>query len=209
MIKLYYAPFSCAMAIHATLEMVWADYEAIKVKPWSDEYKKIAPKWAVPAIIDDENHLWIMTQIPALLKYIVTKYNRQDLLWEEYNTLDWEYKLNNLLGFINSDLHKSFWVWFAPQRYTISTNEESINEIRQWWIKIIEKQLSYLEEMLEWKKFLLWDKITVADIYAFVVSNWANMVLPTKLENYKNISSFHAEILKNESIQKVIWLHSN
>jgi glutathione S-transferase len=46
--------------------------------------------------------------------------------------------------------------------------------------------------------------MTVADIYAFVVSNWANGLLPTKLENYPNIRKLHEEITKLESVQKII-----
>lgn len=205
MIKLYYAPFSCSMAIHIALELVWADYEAIKVKPWSDEYKQIAPKWSVPAMIDTENNLWIMTQIPALLKYIAKKYN-QEMLWEQ--SLEWEYILNNALAFINSDLHTSFnsayWAW----KFTTKTDEESINAVKEAAQKRIQRQLWFLNEMLEWKEYLVWDKLSVADIYAFVVSNWWNLILEEKLNNFPNILKLHKKITNIDSVKKVLEIHS-
>ena len=70
MIKLYYSNFSCAMVVHIVLELLKADYEAIKVQIWSEDYKKISPKWAVPAIIDTEIWDEAMTQIVAILKYL-------------------------------------------------------------------------------------------------------------------------------------------
>jgi glutathione S-transferase len=205
MIKLYYSPFSCSMSVHIVLELVWADYEAIKVKPGSDEYKQIAPKWAVPAIIDDENDLWLMTQIPALLKYIAKKYNSK-LLWE--NSLTWEYKLNNALSFVNSDLHTSFnSIYWAP-KFTTKTDEDSINAVKEAGQKRIERQLWFLNEMLEWKEYLVWDDLTIADIYAFVVSNWANFILPKKLENFPNILKLHEKITNIDAVKKIIWIHS-
>lgn len=205
MIKLYYAPFSCSMAIHIVLELVWADYEAIKVKPWSDEYKQIAPKWSVPAMIDTENTLWVMTQIPALLKYIAKKYN-PEMIWE--NTLEWEYILNNALAFINSDLHTSFNSAYWAAKFTTKTDEDSLNSIKEAAQKRIERQIWFLEEMLQWKEYLIWNKLTVADIYAFVVSNWANSILPNKLNNFPNILKLHEKITSIDWVKKVLEIHS-
>lgn len=205
MIKLYYSPFSCSMSVHIVLEMVWADYEAIKVKPGSDEYKQIVPKWAVPAMIDDENNLWVMTQIPALLKYITKKYN-SDLAWE--NSLVWEFELNSALWFINSDLHTSFNSTYAAPKFTTKTDEESINAVKEAALKRIERQLWFLNEMLEAKEYLVWNKLSVADIYAFVVSNWANFLLPKKLENYPNILKLHKNVTSIDAVKKIIAIHS-
>lgn len=205
MIKLYYSPFSCSMSVHIALELVWAEYEAIRVKPWSDEYKEIAPKWSVPAMFDSENNLWLMTQIPALLKYIWEKYN-SEFIWEK--TLEWKYIFNNALSFINSDLHTSFNSAYWSQKFTTKTDEDSINAIKEAALKRIERQLWFLNEMLEWKNYLVWNKLSFADIYAFVVSNWANFLLPKKLENYSNILKLHEKITSIDEVKKIIAIHA-
>jgi len=51
--------------------------------------------------------------------------------------------------------------------------------------------------------------MTIADIYAFVVSNWANMILPEKLENFPNISRFAENMMQNKDIQFILEKHKS
>ena len=48
--KLYYAPGTCAVACWIALEWAGADYEVEKVQLGTDEYRKINPLGAVPAL---------------------------------------------------------------------------------------------------------------------------------------------------------------
>lgn len=208
MIKLYYSPFSCSLAIHILLEIVKADYEVIPVQIGSDDFKQIAPKWAVPALFDDENNIGVMTQVPALLKYIAQKFQKNDLLGNP-NSLEDEFKMNELLWFLNSDLHKSFGPTFMAKKYTTQTSQESIDSIKEAWVTNIVKQLWFLENMLDGKIFLLWNTLTIADIYAFVIVNWGNLVLPNQLNDFPNIMNFVNNMQTNSDVQKVLALHAN
>ena len=72
MLKLYYAPRSCAQAVHMLLEDAEAKYEAIKIdltlgQQKSQEYLKINPKGRVPALITEKG---ILTETPSILSYI-------------------------------------------------------------------------------------------------------------------------------------------
>jgi len=72
MLKLYYAPGTCALASHIALEEAGAQYETVRLnfaqgdqrKP---EYLKVNPKGRVPALITDRG---ILTETPAILVYI-------------------------------------------------------------------------------------------------------------------------------------------
>jgi glutathione S-transferase len=72
MLKLYYAPGTCALASHIALEEAGAKYEAVRLsfkdgdqrKP---EYLKINPKGRVPSLVTDRG---VLTETPALLTYI-------------------------------------------------------------------------------------------------------------------------------------------
>jgi glutathione S-transferase len=72
MIKLYYAPNTCALAAHLALEHAGADYEAVrldfaKAEQRAPEYLKVNPKGRVPALVTARG---VLTETPAILQYI-------------------------------------------------------------------------------------------------------------------------------------------
>ena len=72
MLKLYYAPATCALAAHIALEDIGAPFEAVAVDFASAEqtkpaYKAINPKARVPALVGDRGTL---TEVPAILAYL-------------------------------------------------------------------------------------------------------------------------------------------
>ncbi|MDQ0509092.1 glutathione S-transferase [Peptoniphilus ivorii] len=75
--KLYYAPGTCALSVWISLEWAGADYEVERVELGSDEYKKINPLGAVPALDSGDGN--IKTQANAILQYIADMYPEADL----------------------------------------------------------------------------------------------------------------------------------
>lgn len=76
MLKLYYAPGTCALASHIALEEAGAPYEAVRLdfsrgEQRGAEYLKINPKGRVPALITDRG---ILTETPAILVYIAQSF---------------------------------------------------------------------------------------------------------------------------------------
>jgi glutathione S-transferase len=81
MLRLYYAPGTCALATHIALEEAGADYEAVKVDfgaqaQRSPEYLAVNPKGRVPALVTETGTL---TETPALLVYVAQQYPKADL----------------------------------------------------------------------------------------------------------------------------------
>ena len=76
MLKLFYAPGSCALASHVALEEAGAKYEAVRVdmrakdqrKP---EYLAINPKGRVPALVTDKG---VLTESPAILAFVAQSF---------------------------------------------------------------------------------------------------------------------------------------
>ena len=72
MLKLFWAPGTCALASHIALEEAGAQYETARLdfskgdqrKP---EYLKVNPKGRVPALITERG---ILTETPAILAWI-------------------------------------------------------------------------------------------------------------------------------------------
>lgn len=81
MIKLYWAPGTCALASHIALEEAGAKYEAVRLdfkqadqrKP---EYLKVNPKGRVPALVTERG---ILTETPAILAWIAQTYPQAKL----------------------------------------------------------------------------------------------------------------------------------
>jgi glutathione S-transferase len=76
MLKLYYAPNTCALASHIALEEAGATYETVRLSFKTDDqkkpdYLKINPKARVPSLVTDRG---IITETPAILIYIAQTY---------------------------------------------------------------------------------------------------------------------------------------
>lgn len=76
MLKLYYAPRTCALASHIALEESGAAYETARLDFGDNDqrkpgYLKVNPKGRVPALATDKG---IITETPAILAYIAQSF---------------------------------------------------------------------------------------------------------------------------------------
>ncbi len=81
MLKLFYAPHTCALASHIALEEAGADYEIARVDFRASEQKKpeylaINPKGRVPALVTDRG---ILTETPAILAFVAQSFPKARL----------------------------------------------------------------------------------------------------------------------------------
>lgn len=201
MIKLYGSKHSCSITIHFLLELLWADYEKINVQIGSDELKKINPRWAIPAIIDTDNSDFVMTQLTAIAQYLIRKYPN-NTLGSDGDIIS-DYKLNQILALLNSDIHPSFGPFFMTGRFTTSTDTEIISDVKASSIKRVAANMQQLDTLLEGKDYLLFDRLTIADLYAYVLSTWWAMILWEKFQDLKNLSAFSQRISSLPEVQKV------
>jgi len=167
--KLFYSPGACSLSPHIALreaglpfELVLASTKTKKLQDGSDFYA-INAKGSVPVLELDNGER--LTEGPAIVQYIADQAPAQDLApangsWARYRLQEW-------LNFITSELHKGFSPLFNPAQ-----PEESKSLSRA---KLVER-LSWVNEQLEGKPFLMGDKFTVADAYLFTVTNWAKLV---------------------------------
>jgi glutathione S-transferase len=81
MLKLYYAPGTCALATHIALEEAGEPYEAERVDfasqaQRSPEYLAVNPKGRVPALVTENGTL---TETPALLCFVAQRFPAAEL----------------------------------------------------------------------------------------------------------------------------------
>ena len=166
--KLFYAPFSCALSPHIvlrelnlpfTLERV--DYATKKTEAGQD-FVTINPKNYVPALQFDDGTL--LTEGPAITQYLVDKYAPGSLA-PLPGTME-RAQVNSYLTFIGTELHKPWSALFNP---AIKPDE------RAAVIAKLHRVLGLIEDVLaDGRSYLTGSDVTLADIYLFVVQNWSS-----------------------------------
>jgi len=76
MLKLFYAPGTCALASHIAMAEAGAEYEAVRLNFRTDdqrkpEYLAINPKGRVPALVTDRG---VLTETPAILAFVAQSF---------------------------------------------------------------------------------------------------------------------------------------
>jgi glutathione S-transferase len=199
MIKLFYAPGTCALAPHIVLEWIGEPYELQKVNPHDSEYLKLNPMGQVPAIVDGESE--VMNQADAVLKYLARKYPEANL--GDDGTLMDGYELDRWLAFLTGDMHPAFFPFYVPDRYSTDTSDRAKQSTKEASYKLIDRVYKHLDGHLEGKNYLVGNRRTIADAYAFAMIRWGNN-LPNGLEPYANLDRFYHHWSKEEGVKSAM-----
>jgi len=188
MMKLYYSPGACSLSPHIVAREAGIDIELEKVDTKAKktasgaDYLAINPKGYVPALQLDDGQ--VLTEGPAIVQFLADQ--RPDAgLAPRAGTIE-RYRLQESLGFINSEIHKTY----SPLFYPTTTPE--YRKDREEYLK---KRYAVIEKQLAGKEHLFGDRFTVADAYLFTVTNWAAFVkvdltdFPNLLASQKRVAA--------------------
>ena len=193
--KLYYSPGACSLAAHIVadeadlrLQLEKVDLKSHKTENGQDYYT-VNPKGYVPAIqLDDGSTL---TENVAVLNYLAD-HTGHKLFTPEPGSIE-HYRLEEWLGFITTELHKSFAPFFQ---------NGSELEKRKAKDKIL-KRLAYVNEQLKGERFLMGERMTVADAYLFVMLTWAKKV-EFDLSRFSSLNAFFRRMSARPSVQRAL-----
>jgi Glutathione S-transferase len=167
--KLYYSPGACSLSPHIValeagidLPLEKVDSKAKRTETDAD-FWQINPKGYVPALALDNGEL--LTEGTAIVQYLADLKPASGLA-PANGTLA-RYRLQEMLGYINSELHKTYSPLFKP---------ETPAEVRQERKEYLRKRYALLEGILAKQPWLLGEHFTAADAYLFTVTNWAKPV---------------------------------
>ncbi|MBX3447747.1 MAG: glutathione S-transferase family protein [Parvibaculaceae bacterium] len=164
--ELYFAPMACSIATRIALyEMGKGDDAsfhrvtlASKTLEDGSDYYAINPKGQVPALRLDNGE--ILTENAAVLQYVADLAPEAGLA-PAYGTME-RYRLQELLNFIGSELHQKVLAQifnpFAPAEAKAFARDE-----------VAPVKFAVLAEAVKGKAFLIGNRFTVADAYAFFV----------------------------------------
>lgn len=194
--KLYYSPGACSLSPHIVateagipIELEKVDLASHKTESGKD-FTQINPKGYVPTLQLDDGS--VLTEGPAIVQYLADQ-KPQSGLAPTAGTID-RYRLQEWLTFIGTELHKSFGTLFQ---------KGSSEDAKQIAKTNIMKRLGYLNDQLANKQFLVGDKFTVADAYAFTIVNWTNFV-GIDLKPYPKLGEYVARVASRPKVQETL-----
>jgi glutathione S-transferase len=194
--KLYYSPGACSLSPHIALLEAGLKFDAIlastKTKKLADgtDYYTINPLGYVPLLeLDDGTRL---AEGAAIVQYIADQAPEKKLA-PANGTIE-RYKLQSLLHFISTEVHKNFSPLFKP-----GTSPEAQQAAKD----SIAGRLKWLDGELAGKQYLMGDTFTVADGYLFNVTNWAAFV-KLDLSPFTNILALRERVAARPAVQQAM-----
>jgi len=190
--KLYYSPGACSLSPHIVAREAGIEVQVekvdLKAKTTSSggDYLAINPKGYVPALQLDDGE--ILTEGPAIVQYLADRKPASGLA-PPAGTMA-RYRLQEMLGYINSEIHKNYGPLFNPVT-PATVREEKVAQLHQ--------QNGILERQLAGHEFLIGDRFSAADAYLFTVTRWAALV-KLDLSSFPNISSFQQRIAARPTV---------
>lgn len=181
--RLYYAPGACSISPHIALceagvpfSLERVDIKAGKRLANGTSFTSINPKGYVPALGLPDGQL--VTEGAAIVQY-VADLKPEIGLAPPSGTIE-RVRLQEWLNFIATELHKGLSPLFLPQ---------ASEELKQAAKEKVGGRLAFVAAALEGKTFLLGDRFSVADGYAFYIlrtwQHFANGDLSPTLAAYR------------------------
>ena len=194
--KLYYSPGACSLSPHIVaneagipLDLVRVDTRTKTIAREGD-YWDVNPKGYVPALELDDGEL--LTEGPAIVQYLADLVPAAGLA--PANGSFERVRLQEMLNYITSELHKTYSPLFNPELAPV---------VREERLAYLRKRYALLEKWLEGRKHLFGDRFTIADAYLFVITNWARIV-KLDLGDFPNLQAFLARVAARPKVREAL-----
>ena len=194
--KLFYSPNACSLAPHIVLRELGLPFDLIKVDlqqhltELGEDFYRLNKKGQVPVLqLEDGSFL---TEGAVISQFLVDQFERKDLL-AEINTVE-RYQTLSWMNFIASEIHKAYSPFFHE-----SYGEES----KTAFSTILNKHYAWVDQQLDGQNYLTGSNFTIADIYLFVVTRWADFI-GLNLSHYIHLTQFMQRIARRQTVQDAI-----
>jgi glutathione S-transferase len=167
--KLFYSPGACSLSPNIVAHEAGIDLNLQKVDlrtktiEAEGDFLAINPKGYVPALQLENGEL--LTEGPVIVQYLADLKPESGLA-PPAGTIG-RYRLQEMLGYINSELHKTYGPLFRP-----NTPPEVQAERKEH----LSKRYALIDQQLQGRQYLFGERFSVADAYLFTVTAWAPKV---------------------------------
>ena len=191
--KLFYSPGACSLSpnivaheagINLRLQKVDLKTKTIETE---GDFFAINPKGYVPALQLENGE--VLTEGPVIVQYLADLKPESGIA-PPAGTIE-RYRLQEMLGYINSELHKTYSPLFRPT---------TLPEVRKEREEYLRKRYGLVEKQLAKGPYLFGEQFTAADAYLFTVTNWSNFV-KLDLSEFPNLMAFQARVAARPAVQ--------
>jgi glutathione S-transferase len=173
--RLHYLPGSAALAPHATLAVIGAPYELVRVerdeegRP-TDEYLALNPWGKVPTLEDGD---LVLTESAAICLYLAETFPDARLA-PPAGTRE-RAELYRWLLWLSNTVQMTQMRHFYPERYGRKGVKEAADAD-------LAGHYDLIEEHLEGREWLVGEERTVADLFLFMLTRWGRFLEPAAWE---------------------------
>ena len=192
--KLYYAPGSCALAVHVALVEAELDFDLERVSfagkrtEGGADYLAINPKGKVPALALDDGS--VLTEVAVLLQYVADHAPEKALAPAPGSPA--RYRLQEWLNFIATEVHALLTPLFSrsvPEEYRLVVRSA------------VQARFGYVAKKLaDGRPWLMGPDFTVADAYAVAMLGWAD-TLNFNFSDWPQIGEYHRRLLARPAVR--------
>src|ERR1700744_6325673 len=201
MLKLYYAPGTCARASHIALEETGALYTAerlnVKINQQnSPEYLEINPKGRVPSLMTDRG---VLTETPAMLAYIAQSFPQAKLA-----PLDDPFAFGQMQAFNNylcSTVHVNHAHKTRGSRW--ATEESTFADMKRMVPKTMGACFALIEQKMLKGPWVMGEQYTVCDAYLFTLGGWLEGD-SVDIASLPKVADHHKRMLERPAVRKVL-----
>ena len=194
--KLFFSPGACSLSPRIALLEAGLPFTTQKVDTKTKQLDGGGDFWAingkgyVPLLqLDNGEYL---SEGPAIVQYIADQ-NPASGLAPSAGTME-RYRLQEMLNFITSEIHKGFSPLFDPAMSA---------EMKQGFKEKLAKRFDWLTKELGGKSYLMGESFTVADGYLFTVLNWGQWV-GVDIAKWPVLAAFHARVAARPKVQEAL-----
>lgn len=194
--KLYFFPGSCSLAPHIALQETAQPFELEKVDLFTkrcadgSDYRQVNPKGSLPALRLDDGQ--VLTEVAVILQYVADRRPVAGLV-PAAGTLE-RYRVQEVLNFLASEVHKLFSVLFnpaAPEEWKALTREA------------LGRQLDRLAADIEAQDWLAASGFSIADCYLFAILGWC-VPAGVELARWPQLVAYQGRIAARPAVQKAM-----
>jgi glutathione S-transferase len=194
MLKLYYAPNTCALASHIALIDAGADYEAVRIdftkqQQQSADYLAINPKGRVPALITGQG---IITETPAILAYIAQSFPQAKLA--PVNDPFAFARVQEFNSYLCATCHVAHAHLRRGPRWVEAHETAAIEAMQRRVPSSVTQCFELIEHGMLQGPWVTGEHYTICDPYLFTLSSWLEgdkadrSKLPRVMEHHKRMS---------------------
>jgi glutathione S-transferase len=170
MLKLFYAPGSCALASHIALEEAGAKYEAVRVDLRAKDQRKpdylaINPKGRVPALMTDKG---VLTENPAILAFVAQSFPEARLAPLD-DAFDFA-RVQAFNGYLCATVHVAH--AHLNRGYRWADDSAAVAAMRKKAPQSIGECFELIEREMFAGPWVMGERYTICDPYLFTLARW-------------------------------------